>query len=176
MGKFEDLSGRQFGDWRVVSRSENRGSSTMWNCRCRCGALKQVSTSSLRLGRSTNCGCRKADKSRASSLKHGDSHTKLYIVWVAMKQRCTNPNSASYKNYGGRGISVCSEWKEYAPFKNWADSAGYRDGLTIERKDVHGNYCPENCEWIPRAQQGKNTTRTKNNRGDGYECSYYRKD
>lgn len=96
--------------------------------------------------------------------KHGHRHERLYWVWLGIKQRCTNPKSKDYPHYGGRGIKRCPEWNDYAMFREWAMNNGYAPGLTIERLDVNGNYCPENCAWIPKAEQGKNTTRTTNNR------------
>ena len=92
--------------------------------------------------------------------RHGERHTKLYRVWASMRQRCNNPNEKEYKNYGGRGISICPEWEFYANFSEWAHANGYEEGLTIERKDVNGNYCPENCTWIPLELQARNRTDT----------------
>lgn len=96
--------------------------------------------------------------------KHGLPRDKLYAVWLAIKQRCTNPHSKDYPHYGGRGIKRCRAWDDFAAFRAWAFGSGYAPGLTIERVDVNGDYCPENCTWIPKAEQGRNTTRTRNNR------------
>ena len=91
---------------------------------------------------------------------HNGRRTKLYSVWCTMKERCCNPNSKSYKHYGGRGISVCEEWtNSFAAFKAWADSTGYRDGLTIDRIDCSGNYEPSNCRWATSAEQNRNYSR-----------------
>ena len=89
------------------------------------------------------------------------SRTKLYGIWNSMRQRCVNPNTEHYCNYGGRGICVCDEWNTYRNFHNWAMKTGYREGLSIERINVNGNYCPENCMWIPLKNQQCNRTNTR---------------
>lgn len=90
--------------------------------------------------------------------------TKIYKKWQGMKRRCYEKENRQYKNYGGRGIVICDEWLGEHGFENfysWAMRNGYRDGLSIERKDVNGNYCPENCCWIPLPEQSRNKTNTK---------------
>lgn len=87
---------------------------------------------------------------------HGESHTRLHNIWCDMNKRCRfNPG------YAGRGIKVCEEWSDYRVFAEWARSNGYADNLTIERKDVDGDYCPQNCTWIERPKQARNRTTTK---------------
>jgi hypothetical protein len=88
---------------------------------------------------------------------HGMSNTKIYKVWSSMKSRCSNVNHSAYKNYGGRGISVCKRWLEFEGFYNWVKSSNYKDGLTLERLDVNGDYCPDNCIWITKSKQSSNT-------------------
>lgn len=106
-----------------------------------------------------SCGC--LHKEIMST--HGKHDTRLYRIWVAMKQRCNNPNNESYKYYGERGIKVCDEWrKDFMVFYNWAMNNGYNDNLTIDRINVDGNYEPANCRWITYQEQARNTRKTKN--------------
>ncbi len=95
--------------------------------------------------------------------------TALYMAWHNMKSRCDNPNVRSHEAYGARGIRVCDEWLEFESFMTWAFASGYKEGLTIERKDVNGNYEPANCCWIPRADQGKNLRKNVRIRAFGQE-------
>ena len=87
---------------------------------------------------------------------------RLRSVWGEMNQRCSNPNNKAYKYYGGKGIRICVIWRKYSAFKDWAMNNGYEEHLTIERINVDGDYCPENCTWIPRGDQNKNKRRRKN--------------
>lgn len=97
--------------------------------------------------------------------KHGMSHTSLYKRWHDMKMRCDNKNNCNYKYYGEKGITYCKEWSEFKPFYEWAISNGYRSELSLDRIDVKGNYCPENCRWVTHGIQMAN----RNNTG---KCEY----
>ena len=97
------------------------------------------------------------------NFKHGlccdesGKKTRLYNIWVRMKQRCYDKNASDYPRYGGRGIQVCDEWrKDYSAFHQWAIANGYNNDKSIERLDVNGNYCPENCSWITMEEQARN--------------------
>jgi hypothetical protein len=87
-------------------------------------------------------------------------NTNIYSKWIGMKNRCFNKSEKSYKNYGARGISICDEWLVFENFYKWSLTNGYQEGYSIERIDVNGNYCPENCCWIPIVNQAKNKRNT----------------
>ena len=89
--------------------------------------------------------------------RHGMRHTRLYNIWRSMNQRCYNPNCRNYNRYGGRGIRVCDEWKnDFSVFAEWAFANGYADNLSIDRKEVNGNYEPSNCRWATAKKQANN--------------------
>lgn len=131
-------------------------------CQCACGnkTERHVLVRHLITGNTKSCGCYNKELCINRSTKHNSkcrgNSDKLYAAWVEMRRRCNTKTCEAYKNYGGRGISITPEWEEFIAFKNWALANGYKDGLTIERLDVNGNYCPSNCTWIPKANQSKN--------------------
>jgi hypothetical protein len=92
---------------------------------------------------------------------HGMSRTRLHAIWSGMITRCSNSKQISYRSYGGRGIKVCENWKDFNNFKNWAIANGYQSNLTLDRIDVNGDYCPENCRWANRIQQTINKRNTQ---------------
>ena len=105
------------------------------------------------------CGCPECGKEQHHT--HSMSGSKIYKVHSGMTQRCNNPHNSAYKYYGARGISVCKEWLRFESFYEWAINNGYKDGLTIERINVNGNYEPSNCKWIPQREQFYNMRKTK---------------
>lgn len=156
-----DLAGTKFGKWTVLERSVyfSRGrkrSSVI--CRCECGKTNNIILNCLLSGGTTQCRTcsNKMKASLKSRLTHGQTHTRLYSVYFNMRSRCRNPSHQDFKNYGGRGILLCDEWNNFEGFYRWAMQSGYQIGLTIDRKNNNGNYCPDNCHWIPRPLQTRN--------------------
>lgn len=150
-----DLTGKVFGRLTVLSRASEYGVRPVkWLCQCSCDKATVVTKVSegLRKNKIPSCGCAKKGPRPGSKC-----HTRLYKKYLGMKTRCFNTKDPGYRNYGGRGITVCDEWKgSFSSFKEWAEANGYKNGLSLERVDVNGNYCPENCCWIPLEDQVHN--------------------
>ena len=160
---YKDITGIKFGKLTplyVSGKSKSR--EYIWHCICDCGNETDVVGSSLRNGNTKSCGCLIYNGHPMNSTTHGMSKERIYHIWKSMKQRCINPKNISYKNYGGRNITVCDEWKnDFMTFYNWAINNGYKNNLSIERIDVNGNYCPENCCWVTFFEQQSNKTNNK---------------
>lgn len=166
---FLDLIGQRFSRLTVVefhhkeqrfnSKGIKDGFKYYYKCVCDCGNECIVDRNSLRFHRTCSCGCLRSDLSVERKATHNKSKTKLYRVWNAIKNRCYNPNQKSYKDYGAKGIVICDDWShDFQSFFDWAMQSGYKEGLTIERSDVNGNYEPSNCRWIPFVEQARNKT------------------
>ena len=157
MPRLRDLTGMRYGRLTVIERAENQGRRVMWRCLCECGEEIITRGEHLTSGRTQSCGCYNKERSSQYHTKHGESQTRLHVEWRKIKYRCSNPNNDRWDDYGGRGIEVCQKWRDsFEAFRDWALANGYRDDLTIDRKDVNGNYCPENCRWITNQEQQHN--------------------
>lgn len=165
MSVCKNMIGHKFGRLTVI---EQRGFTnpnkygqrhSVWYCRCDCGNYVERTTDVLKRGKSS-CGCRQKEVLKEMSEKnktHNMTKSRLYRIYKGMYSRCYYKSSQRYNVYGGRGITMCDEWKnDKTKFFEWAMESGYKEELTIERVDVNGNYCPENCTWIPMKEQYKN--------------------
>lgn len=156
--------GKKFGRLTILALRPDLKCAPCWKeycfVLCECGCKKTVSLDSVLSGATTSCGCFHKERASRANTKHGDTNARprLYRIWENMRSRCNYSGNTSYKNYGGRGIRVCLEWQNYEIFRDWALNHGYAENLTIDRIDVNGNYCPENCRWISLKQQGRNKT------------------
>ena len=159
MTKVIDLTGKKFGRLTVI-KQDKESKRTKWICKCECGNIKSVYACHLKDGSSTSCGCFQKEKVKQSNSKHGYTKTSLHNRWKTMKQRCCNKNDKNYKNYGGRGITVCDEWNDFENFKNWALLNGYEQGLQLDRIDNNKGYSPDNCRWCKASVNNHNRRNT----------------
>lgn len=171
------LEGERYGKLVVMEEAEPIYSKTgkmirRWKCKCDCGNITIVRHGDLRNGSTVSCGCYNYEKESAVKT-HGYSRTKLGNVFEGMKQRCNNPKNKNYEKYGGRGIKICTEWlNDPKKFFDWAIKNGYKEGLSIDRIDVNGNYEPDNCRWTDNETQCLNQRLRKDNK-TGYKGIYY---
>lgn len=143
-----------------------------WLCECSCKDhnLIIINGTHLRSGATLSCGCLGQERRQNANTKHDKTGTKLYRIWINMKSRCYNPNNEFYYCYGRKGIELCDEWKDdFESFYNWSILNGYDENLSslecsIDRIDVDGNYCPQNCRWVDSFCQAMNHGIQKNNR------------
>ena len=157
-----DLTGKRFGRLTVVSRNGSKNNSATWNCKCDCGNDCVITHRELVSGDTKSCGCIR--KERNNNTRHGKRYTKMYKVWLGIKQRCNDVNCKAYRYYGKLGVIICNEWSnDFMNFYNWAMANGYKEGLSIDRINPFGNYEPSNCRWIPSSEQAKNKRNSKCN-------------
>lgn len=147
-GNVKNLLGMRFGKWTVIARSSVKSHDcAMWDCRCECGTTRVVQSHSLLRGKSQSCGC-------GHAATHGMCKTGTYHSWVNMLQRCCNPKHHAYKNYGGRGITVCEAFRTFEGF--YAALGDRPHGKSLDRIDNSGNYEPGNVRWATRSEQAQN--------------------
>lgn len=158
-----NIIGERYGRFTVLAVDYSLGS-RRWKCRCDCGEIRVLETGNIRSGNSRSCGCLNLElvtERGRNNKKHGYRNKPIYHIWVSMRQRCQNPNAQAWRNYGGRGITVCKRWQKFENF--FADMGDQPKGLDLDRINNDGNYEPSNCRWATRSQNIKNSRRRKRN-------------
>lgn len=164
-----NLKGQVFERLTVIEEAgRNHKKEVLWKCKCVCGNTTEVTTYRLRKGETKSCGClnfdtdkRKTAEVGKANVTHNMSRTRVYKTYCSMKERCLNPNSKKYPDYGGRGIKLSEEWDSFEKFYQWSIENGYTEDLTLDRIDVNGDYEPSNCRWADMKVQSNNK---RNNR------------
>ena len=168
MGKILNMVGKRFGRLVVIAEETARKhGEKCWVCKCDCGnVVGFILGSSLRNGRTKSCGCLRIERCTQNANYNYAKHKRLYSIWHGMKTRCYNENYKQFGDYGGRGITVCDEWKDdFQAFHDWSIANGYEEGLTIDRKDTNGNYEPSNCEWVTQKANNSHRRLRRNEHG-----------
>ena len=165
-----DMTGNRYGRLVVLGRNGNTNAGqAKWLCQCDCGEQTTVSGQQLRSGKTQSCGClaskKKSERIAKRNRSHGGTYTRLYPIWSSMNQRCFKTTHKFYKDYGGRGITVCDAWRNsFEAFRNWAKANGYdemapRGQCTLDRIDNDKGYSPDNCRWVDMKVQATNRRR-----------------
>ena len=169
IGRLLDLTGQQFERLKVIQFYDiSKDKKARWLCECSCGNKNIIVTGKLlRSGHTKSCGCLSREMASKRMKKHERSQTRLYSIWCNMKSRCFNKSIPQYKDYGGRGITICDGWLSddgFINFYNWSMDNGYLKNLTLDRNNVNGNYEPSNCRWVTTTIQNINQRIRKDNK------------
>ena len=151
-----DMTDKKFSRLLVLKKADKKNNKMRWLCKCDCGKELIVDGTKLRNGHTKSCGCLQKDTIRQMRKTHGYSRTPLYVRWTGIKQRCLNENHTSYDRYGGRGITICEEWLDYAVFKEWAERNSFEPELELDRIDNNKGYEPDNCRWVSKKVNSQN--------------------
>lgn len=167
--KLIDLTGQKFGMLLVLERTKNKGEKVAWKCKCDCGNTTIATSSDLKQGNTKSCGCL---NHKPCNLRHGHCYNSVYKTYCNMKTRCFNKNDIRYKDYGGRGITVCEEWKNsFQAFYDYVSKLPHfnEKGYSLDRINNDGNYEPDNVRWATaktQANNRRNSKRKENNYGN----------
>lgn len=160
MPQIINITGIRYGKLIAVRFLGRVNSHSMFQCLCDCGNMTIATSNNLRRNHTTSCGCTSSKKTIGDRTKsHGLKKHPLYESWLGMRNRCYWPRHNRYQYYGGKGITVCDEWKDdFIAFYKWGIANGWKRGLQIDRKENDKNYCPDNCRFSTVKQQARNRT------------------